>query len=68
MTGKVIFFSAPKGWGFIKREDGQPDLFCHFSSIQSTGYKKLEQGQTVEFDVEIGKSGREQACNVVVVD
>jgi CspA family cold shock protein len=69
MIGKVIFFSAPKGWGFISQGENKPDLFVHYSSLKMEGYKKLEQGQTVQFDVEVGKSsGREQACNVVVVD
>ena len=42
--------------------------FCHFSSIQSTGYKKLEAEQKVEFDVEVGPKGKPQATNVVVVE
>ena len=68
MIGKVIFFSAPKGWGFIQREDGQPDLFVHFSALAMDGYKKLEQGQKVSFDVEQGSKGKPQAANVVIVD
>jgi CspA family cold shock protein len=68
MTGTVIFFSAPKGWGFIKRDDDQPDLFVHFSALTMDGYRKLEAEQKVSFDIEKGPKGREQACNVVVVD
>lgn len=63
MTGKVKWFNAEKGYGFIQRE-GEKDLFVHFSGIQSDGYKTLEEGQAVEFDVAQGERG-EQAVNVV---
>ena len=62
MTGKVKWFNAEKGYGFIEREDGG-DVFVHFSAIQVEGYKTLEDGQTVEFDVVEGSRG-EQAANV----
>lgn len=62
MTGKVKWFNAEKGYGFIEREDGG-DVFVHFSAIQVGGYKTLEDGQTVEFDVVQGNRG-EQAANV----
>ena len=63
MTGKVKWFNAEKGYGFIEREDGG-DVFVHFSAIQSEGFKTLEEGQAVEFDVVEGNRG-EQAANVV---
>lgn len=63
MTGKVKWFNAEKGYGFIEREDGG-DVFVHFSAIQTDGFKTLEEGQTVEFDVVEGNRG-EQAANVV---
>ena len=63
MTGKVKWFNAEKGYGFIEREDGG-DVFVHFSAIQSDGFKTLEEGQSVEFDVVQGNRG-EQAANVV---
>lgn len=63
MTGKVKWFNAEKGYGFIEREDGS-DVFVHFSAIQSEGFKTLEEGQAVEFDVVQGNRG-EQAANVV---
>ena len=63
MTGKVKWFNAEKGYGFIEREDGV-DVFVHFSAIQSEGFKTLEEGQSVEFDVVEGNRG-EQAANVV---
>ena len=62
MTGKVKWFNAEKGYGFIEREEGG-DVFVHFSAIQADGFKTLEEGQAVEFDVE-GPRG-EQAANVV---
>ena len=65
MTGKVKWFNAEKGYGFIEREDGG-DVFVHFSAIQTEGYKTLEDGQAVEFDVVEGSRG-EQAANVVPV-
>ena len=63
MTCKVKWFNAEKGYGFIEREDGG-DVFVHFSAIQSEGFKTLEEGQAVEFDVVQGNRG-EQAANVV---
>ena len=63
MTGKVKWFNAEKGYGCIEREDGG-DVFVHFSAIQSEGFKTLEEGQAVEFDVVEGNRG-EQAANVV---
>ena len=63
MTGKVKWFNAEKGYGFIERVDGG-DVFVHFSAIQSEGFKTLEEGQAVEFDVVQGHRG-EQAANVV---
>ena len=63
MTGKVKWFNAEKGYGFIEREDGG-DVFVHFSAIQGEGFKTLEEGQAVEFDVVDGNRG-EQAANVV---
>ena len=64
-TGSVKWFNAEKGYGFISREDG-PDVFVHFSAIQGTGYRTLEEGQAVEFDVGPGRKG-EEAQNVRVV-
>ena len=63
MTGKVKWFNAEKGYGFIESENGS-DVFVHFSAIQSEGFKTLEEGQPVQFDVTKGNRG-DQAANVV---
>lgn len=57
LKGKVKWFNAKKGYGFITREDDGTDIFVHFSAIQSEGYKKLKQDQEVEFDTEKGDHG-----------
>lgn len=62
MQGKVKWFNAEKGFGFIER-DGGKDVFVHFSAIQMDGFKTLEEGQTVEFDIVEGERGP-QAANV----
>lgn len=61
--GQVKWFNNTKGYGFISREDGG-DVFVHFSSIQGSGYRTLEEGEEVEFDVEQTPKGP-QAVNVV---
>ena len=57
-TGTVKFFNAEKGFGFISREQGD-DVFVHFSNIEGSGYKTLEEGQQVEFEVGQGRKGEE---------
>ena len=64
-TGTVKFFNNEKGYGFISREGGD-DVFGHFSNIQGSGYKTLDEGQRVEFDIAPGRKG-EEAQNVRVV-
>jgi CspA family cold shock protein len=64
-TGTVKFFNNEKGYGFISREDGE-DVFVHYSNIQGSGYRSLEEGQRVEFDIAPGRKG-EEAQNVRVI-
>ena len=64
-TGTVKWFSPEKGFGFIL-QDGGPDVFVHFSAITGDGYRNLEEGQQVEFDVTDGQKGP-QAANVRLV-
>jgi CspA family cold shock protein len=63
--GTVKWFSPEKGYGFISQQEG-PDVFVHFSAIQGEGYRNLEEGQTVEFEITQGEKGP-QAANVRVV-
>ncbi|MCD7894494.1 MAG: cold-shock protein [Erysipelotrichaceae bacterium] len=65
-TGKVKWFKADKGYGFITLEGETRDIFVHFSAINASGYKTLEEGQIVEFEVVEGDRGP-QAANVTVV-
>ena len=62
-TGTVKWFNAEKGFGFIAQPDGAPDVFVHHSQIQKKGYRTLEEGEHVEFEVQQGPKGL-QATNV----
>ena len=64
-TGTVKWFNAEKGYGFISR-DGAQDIFVHYTAIEGSGYRSLEEGQTVEFEVTQGPKG-DQAQNVRAV-
>lgn len=65
VNGTVKWFNASKGYGFIERQGG-PDVFVHFTAIQSDGYRSLQEGQQVEFSIEKGPKGL-QAAQVTVV-
>jgi cold shock protein len=64
-TGTVKFFNNEKGYGFISRDDGE-DVFVHFSNIQGSGYRSMEEGQAVEFEIGPGRKG-DEALNVRAV-
>ena len=66
MRGTVKWFNGEKSYGFISKEDGTGDVFVHYSAIEGTGYRNLEEGQAVEFEVTQGQKGP-QAQNVRVV-
>jgi CspA family cold shock protein len=66
MRGTVKWFNGEKGYGFISKEDGSGDVFVHYSAIEGTGYRNLEEGQSVEFEVTQGQKGP-QAQNVRVI-
>jgi CspA family cold shock protein len=65
IVGKVKWFNASKGYGFIER-DGGSDVFVHYTAIQSEGYRTLQEGQEVEFSIEQGPKGL-QAAQVTIV-
>jgi len=65
-TGIVKWFNDAKGFGFIKPDEGGEDLFAHFSAIQSSGFKSLQENQRVQFDVTTGPKGK-QASNIQVI-
>jgi CspA family cold shock protein len=64
--GTVKWFNSEKGFGFITQDDGQPDVFVHFSAIQSSGFKTLDENAKVEYEVTRGPKGL-QADNVRVI-
>ena len=65
-TGKVKWFNSQKGYGFIETGEGERDVFVHYSAINSPGFKTLEEGQEVEFDIVEGQKGP-QAANVNLI-
>ncbi|WP_299259160.1 cold-shock protein [uncultured Kushneria sp.] len=66
-TGTVKWFNDTKGYGFISPDDGGDDLFAHFSEVQAEGFKSLQDGQKVSFEVTQGKKGL-QAANIKAID
>jgi CspA family cold shock protein len=65
-TGTVKWFNSEKGFGFIAPDDGSADVFAHFSAINSTGYRSLEENDNVEYETQQGPKGL-QAANITVV-
>ena len=66
ISGKVKWFNAAKGYGFITPDNGGADVFVHYSSIQGQGYKSVDEGAEVEFEIVNGTKGA-QAANVVKI-
>ena len=64
-TGTVKFFNGMKGFGFITRDDGQPDAFVHISAIERSGMSGLNEGDRLEFDIEVDRRGKYSAVNLV---
>ncbi len=64
-TGTVKFFNAMKGFGFITRDDGQPDAFVHISAVERSGMRELNEGDKLEFDLEVDRRGKHSAVNLV---
>lgn len=64
-TGTVKFFNAMKGFGFITRDDGQPDAFVHISAVERSGMRELNEGDKLEFDLEVDRRGKYSAVNLV---
>jgi CspA family cold shock protein len=64
--GTVKWFNADKGFGFIAQDGGGPDVFAHFSAIDSSGFRSLDENQRVEFDIQQGQKGP-QAANIRVI-
>lgn len=66
-TGTVKFFNAMKGFGFITRDDGQPDAFVHISAVERSGLRELNEGDKLEFDLEVDRRGKHSAVNLVPI-
>lgn len=64
-TGTVKFFNGTKGFGFIVRDDGQPDAFVHISAVERSGLRGLSEGDQLEFEIEIDRRGKASAVNLV---
>ena len=63
-TGTVKFFNADKGYGFIQPDDGSADSFVHITAVQSAGMSSLDKDQRLNYDVEMGRNGKESAINL----
>jgi CspA family cold shock protein len=66
-TGTVKFFNSMKGFGFLVRDDGQPDAFVHISAVERSGLRELAEGERYEFDLEVDRRGKHSAVNLVPV-
>ena len=67
-TGTVKFFNTDKGYGFIQPDDGSNDSFVHISAVQAGGMQSLDKDQRLNYDVEMGRNGKESAVNLSAAD
>lgn len=67
-TGSVKFFNTDKGYGFIQPDDGSADSFVHITAVQAAGMQGLDREQRLNYDVEIGRNGKESAINLSSAD
>ena len=67
-TGTVKFFNADKGYGFIQPDDGSSDSFVHITAVQAAGMVTLDRDQRLNYDVEVGRNGKEAAVNLSAAD
>ena len=67
-TGTVKFFNTDKGYGFIQPDDGSNDSFVHITAVQAAGMQSLDKDQRINFDVEVGRNGKESAINLTAAD
>ncbi len=67
-TGTVKFFNTDKGYGFIQPDDGSADSFVHISAVQAAGMQTLDKEQRLNYDVEMGRNGKESAVNLSSAD
>ncbi|MEM1139715.1 MAG: cold-shock protein [Pseudomonadota bacterium] len=67
-TGKVKWFNATKGYGFIADDEGGPDVFVHITAVQKAGLAGLEEGQAVQFELEVGRNKKTAAANLQLID
>lgn len=68
VTGTVKFFNAMKGFGFLVRDDGQPDAFVHISAVERSGLTAINEGERFEFDLEVDRRGKHSAVNLVPIE
>ena len=66
-TGTVKFFNAMKGFGFVQRDDGQPDAFVHISAVERAGMSNLNEGDRLEFEIEVDRRGKYAAVNLTPI-
>ncbi len=68
VTGTVKFFNGTKGFGFLVRDDGQPDAFVHISAVERSGLSSINEGERFEFDLEVDRRGKHSAVNLVPIE